>query len=152
MRLTGECPLARPVQGFDGWGRTVFLWLSLSAAVPLAGCGSRGISIEDAVPDAALTTGSITRSDAAYPDASTIRDAVSSAVVEEIGEAGIGWANVGTGSRGVIRDVSERRDNGVICRSFAATHESYEGVHLYRGETCLGSEQRWAMQRFDRVE
>lgn len=144
--------MARPVQGFDGWGRTVFLWLSLSAAVTLAGCSSRGISIEDAVPDAALTTGSVPGSDAAYPDAGTIRDAVSSAVVDEIGDAGIGWANAGTGSRGVIRDVRESRDNGVICRSFAATHESYEGVHLYRGEACLGSERRWAMHRFDRVE
>lgn len=142
----------RPVQGFCGWGRLVFLWLSLGSAVALSACGTRGFSIEDAVPDNALTTGSVPGGASRSPDEGTIRDAVSSAIVDEIGEQGIGWANVGTGSRGVIRDVRESSDSGTLCRSFAATRENYEGVFLYRGEACLNRAKQWSMHKFDRVE
>ena len=144
--------MTRPAQGFGGWGRRVFLWLSLLASLPLAACGTKGFSIEDAVPDTSLTTGSIPPRPPGNPDEATIRDAVSSAIVEEIGEGGIGWANAGTGSRGAIRDVRESRDDGILCRGFVATRESYEGVHLYRGDACLGSGGQWSMRRFQRVE
>lgn len=121
----------------------------------LAACGTRGFSIEDAVPDRSIVTGSVTAqppSPTSASDELTIRNAVSSALVEEIGDDGLGWSNAGTGSRGAIRDVRETREGGRVCRSFAATRESYEGVHLYTGETCLASGRQWTMHRFSRVE
>lgn len=85
-------------------------------------------------------------------DARTIRNAVTSAIVGEIGAQGIGWANAATGSRGAIRDVQEKQEASALCRSFSATRESYKGVHLYRGETCMKTGQRWIMNSFVRVE
>ena len=151
--------MARRAQAFGRWGRRVFLWLSLTAALPLAACGTHGFSIEDAVADRSLVTGAISpqqpgpASDpAALSDELTIRNAVSSAAVDEVGEAGIGWANAGTGSRGTIREIHERRDDGFLCRSFTASRESFDGVHLYRGETCLGAAKLWVMKAFRRIE
>lgn len=145
--------MAQPAQAFGGWDRRVFVWLSLCAALAAAGCGGRGFSIEDAAPDTSIVTGSIgPPQPSGVSDEVTIRNAVSSAIVDEIGEAGLGWANAGTGSRGAIREVRETRDGAYLCRSFAATRESFEGVHLYRGETCLNAAKQWAMHRFERVE
>ena len=156
--------MGRRAQAFDGWGRRLFLWGSRRAVfcllicLPLAACGARGISIEDAV-DRSLVTGSIERQAAApaadatrRSDEATIRNAVSSAIVEEAGDSGIGWANAETGSRGLISAISEDKRDGFLCRRFTAMRESYDGVALYRGETCLGSARLWVMQAFDRVE
>jgi len=152
--------LARRAQVFAGWGRRVFVWLSIAAAAAaLAGCGTRGFSLEEAVADRSLLTGSVSRHQPDIPadpvaasDEETIRNAVSSAVVEAVGEDGIGWANAATGSRGAIRGISERQDKSRLCRRFTASRESFDGVHLYRGETCLGPARIWTMTAFDRVE
>lgn len=145
--------MARRAQGLDGWGRRVFLWLSLCGALPLAACGTKGFSLDAAAPDRTAVTGSIPpRAPSELSDEATVRNAVSSAIVEEVGEDGIGWANVGTGSRGTIRDVSERKETGRLCRSFVTTLESFDGVHLYSGEACLDNGAQWAMHRFRRAE
>ena len=127
-------------------------------AAPLAACGTRGFSIEDAVPDTSLVTSSIpprqaTQADSVVrSDEATIRNAVSSALVEEVGSTGLGWANAQTGSRGAIRDIREAQRDGFLCRSYTATRESFDGVALYRGETCLGSSRQWVTRAFDKVQ
>ena len=156
--------MRRPAQAFDEWGRRLFLWFSprtalcIALAVPLAACGTRGFSIEHAVPDQSIVTSSIPPQpnrqggDATRrSDEATIRNAVSSAIVDEVGEGGIGWANAETGSRGAIREIRESRSDGYLCRSFTATRESFDGVAMYRGETCLGSARLWVMRAFDEV-
>ncbi|MEX4007319.1 RT0821/Lpp0805 family surface protein [Neoaquamicrobium sediminum] len=157
--------MARPAQPFAGWDRQVFRWLSargalvLLAVVALSGCGARGFSIDDAVPDRSIVTGSIFRDSAApasdaaaTSDEMTIRNAVSSALVEELSAEGIGWANAETGSRGAISAITESRDSGYLCRAFTASRESFDGVRLYRGETCLGSAKLWVMKSFVPVD
>lgn len=156
--------MARPAQAFDGWCRRLFLWFSphaLGCALTcflLAGCGARGFSIEDAVPDRSLVTGSISPQASVSVDSVrlsdeiTVRNAVSSAIVDEIGESGIGWANAGTGSRGAIQEIRETRANSYLCRRFVTSRESFDGIHLYRGETCLGSARDWVMKSFERIE
>ena len=151
--------MGRWTQAFAGWGRRVLLWLSLAAAVPLAACGTAGFSLESAVPDRSAVTGSIAQGQigpatdpATASDEDTIRNAVSSAIVDEVGADGIGWANVATGSRGAVRQISERRDGSRLCRRFTASRESFDGVHLYRGETCLGIARIWTITAFDRVD
>lgn len=128
-------------------------------AVPLAACGARGFSIEDAVPDRSIVTGSVsaapapTAADAAArSDEATIRNAVSSAIVGEVGGDGVGWENAETGSRGAISGIEESRETGLICRRFTASRESFDGVALYRGKTCLGPGRSWVMNSFDKVE
>lgn len=110
------------------------------------------------MPDRSITTGSISQETVPPVDAlrlsdeATIRDAVSSAIVDELGDGGIGWANAGTGSRGSIRQVTEARRDGYLCRHFLASRESFDGIHLFRGETCLGSAKVWVMRTFEAVE
>lgn len=149
--------MVRRVQVLAGWNRQVFVWGSMIAALTLAGCGTKGFSIEDAVPDRALVTGSIaSRAPAAdlvvVSDEETIRNAVTSAIVEAENTDEIGWANVNTGSRGAIRALTEKKDGPRLCRRFTASRESFDGVHIYRGEACLGSSRIWSMTAFDRVE
>lgn len=154
--------MGRRTQAFADWNRRVLLWLGLAAALPLAACGTAGFSLEGAVPDRSAVTGSIGRTQIepaggavgspAASDEDTIRNAVSSAIVDEIGADGIGWANAATGSRGAVRQISERRDGSRLCRRFTASRESFDGVHLYRGETCLGAARIWTMTAFDRVD
>lgn len=131
----------------------------LLAVVALSGCGARSFSIDDAVPDRSIVTGSISRDSAApasdaaaTSDEMTIRNAVSSALVEELSAEGIGWANAETGSRGAISAITESRDSGYLCRAFTASRESFDGVRLYRGETCLGSAKLWVMKSFVPVD
>lgn len=155
--------MGRRAQVIAGWDRQVFAWFSLFMAVTLAGCGTYGFSIEDAVPDRSILTGSITPGSIAQQDGvevdsfaasdeETIRNAVSSAIVEQVNDGGVGWANASTGSRGAINQIVEKREGPRICRRFTASRESFDGVHLYRGEACLGSGRVWTMTAFARVE
>lgn len=155
--------MASPVQALDGGGRQKFFWrsgqvpLCAVVCILLSGCGSAGFSIESAVPDTSIITGSTSPQAPAVTDSvrtsdeTIIRAAVSAAIVDEVDD-GIGWANADTGSRGSIRDISESRDTGFLCRRFTATRESFEGIHLYQGETCLGAARLWTTKSFDRVQ
>lgn len=124
----------------------------------LSACGSKGFSIDNAI-DTSIHTGATTEMAAAagndanqISDEITIRNAVSSVLVEEVDETGIGWANAYTGSRGTIRDIMERERDGALCRSFTASRESFSGVHLYSGEACFGTTKMWTMRSFRRIE
>ena len=156
--------MTRPAQAFSGWCRRVFGWLNpaaglcLAAVLALSGCGAAGFSIESAI-DRSVETSSVNPSPTAasgdasgLSDETTIRNAVSSAIVDEIGEDGIGWANARTGSRGSIRDVRESRRSDGLCRSFTASRESFDGVHLHRGVTCLNGAGLWVMKSFEPVK
>lgn len=132
--------------------------LALAGLLSVSGCGSKGFSINDAVPDRALITGSVSRDARAGRDATaqsdevTIRNAVSSAEVEDASVSDQSWANAATGSRGTIRSIVEERDTGRLCREFEATRESYEGIHLYRGRTCANGSGDWTITSYNRVE
>lgn len=157
--------MVRLAQAVSGWCRWVFGWLNpraglcVAAGLLLAGCGTKGFSLESAAIDRSVETASIAperpslSGDAvSLSDEATIRNAVSSAIVGEIGEDGIGWANAETGSRGAIRDVRESRAKEGLCRRFTASRESFDGVHLYHGMTCLTAANIWVMKSFARVE
>ena len=155
--------MASPVQALDGGGRQNFYWrswqsrLCVLTCVVFSGCGSAGFSLESAVPDTSIVTGSISREPATASDSTRqsdeviVRAAVSAAIVEEVND-GIGWANADTGSRGTINGISENRDTGFLCRRFTTTRESFEGVHLYQGEACLGPARMWMTKSFDRIQ
>jgi hypothetical protein len=81
-------------------------------------------------------------------DQTTIRNAVSSANLEELGGQKLSWANAETQSRGAISEVREIREDAVLCRTFKTSRESFEGVALYAGETCLGRDGAWYMRSF----
>lgn len=81
-------------------------------------------------------------------DKATIRNAVSSANIEELHAGSLPWANIDTGSRGAITDISEFSEAQIRCRKFTVSIESYEGVALHRGTACLVSSGEWKMIEF----
>lgn len=125
----------------------------LAGILALTGCGAGGFSLEKADVDRSLVTGSVTAdqpsaSAAIEADQDTIRNAVSSADVEELAGREIAWANVGTGARGVISRLAETKQGGRLCRSFAGSRESYDGVAMFEGETCMVGQGLWRLEAF----
>lgn len=125
------------------------LTVVLATAV-LSGCAS---AIQKAETDPTILTSSVGTS--ARPvdresasDEVTIRNAVSSAYLEEIAAGRIPWVNLDTGSRGEITRVTEYEERGSRCRRFSATVESFRGVGLYSGDACLAPGGNWFMRSF----
>ena len=122
----------------------------------LAGCGAGGFAVENAAPDRSIQTGSVppdskvSQDRQAVSDRMTIQNAVSSADLERM-ENGVAWANAETGNSGMIVAVQEHSADGVLCRLFTTRKESYDGVALYKGETCLGKDGNWQMRRLEPV-
>jgi len=130
----------------------------LILGILVSACGGRGgMDLERLAADRSLITGSISKPSAPKPadhdvsDALTIRNAVSSVDVEQLGGSELGWANPETGSRGRITDLAEYRDDIFLCRRFTTTRESFEGVALYQGEACLGPSGAWTMRSFEAI-
>ncbi|TIT46848.1 MAG: hypothetical protein E5W72_21375 [Mesorhizobium sp.] len=122
-------------------------------ALQLAGCGAGGFSLEQAEVDRTILTSSTPASASPIDqdrasDQTTIRNAVSSADIQELGGQAVPWANSDTGSRGSITELAESRDNGQLCRRFTASRESFDGVALFKGEVCLAGAGAWRMQDF----
>jgi hypothetical protein len=119
----------------------------------LAGCGG-GLGLRQVEADRSILTSAVAPDAAlagdpqAVSDQTTIRNAVSSANLEELRGQALSWANADTQSRGAIFEVREIRDNSVLCRKFRTSRESFEGVALYAGETCLGRDGAWYMRSF----
>ncbi|SJM29581.1 RT0821/Lpp0805 family surface protein [Mesorhizobium delmotii] len=155
--------MSRIAQPFDSRQWSLIASASAQAAVkaaaivlvvlPLAACGAGGFSLEQAEVDRTILTSSTPA--VASPidqdrasDQATIRNAVSSADIQELGGQAVPWANSDTGSRGSIIELAESRDNGQLCRRFTASRESFDGVALFKGEVCLAGAGAWRMQDF----
>ncbi|RWL16177.1 MAG: hypothetical protein EOR57_29095 [Mesorhizobium sp.] len=154
--------MSRIAQPFDSRQWSLIASASAQAAVkvaivlvalPLAACGAGGFSLEQAEIDRTILTSSTPA--AASPidqdrasDQATIRNAVSSADIQELGGQAVPWANSDTGSRGSITELAESKDNGQLCRRFTASRESFDGVALFKGEVCLAGAGAWRMQDF----
>jgi hypothetical protein len=121
----------------------------------LSGCGGGGFRLSDAGKDTSILTGSVepVRPAATDPakasDQTTIRNAVSSANLEELAGAPLAWANVVTGSRGSVFEVAEVSDAGAVCRRFKGSRQSFDGVSLFTGEACMAANGAWWMRNFE---
>ncbi len=126
--------------------------LVLLCLLPLAACASGGVDMSKVAVDDTLktsATGSSTVPDqTSVADSVTIRNAVSAADIEVLNGAPLAWANPDTGSRGTVTGLAETRGVGVLCRTFTTTRESYHGIGLYKGETCLGDQGAWHIRDF----
>ncbi|UVK38290.1 hypothetical protein LHFGNBLO_005439 [Mesorhizobium sp. AR10] len=150
--------MSRIAQAFDSrqWGVIASASARaaiVAAALPLAACGAGGFSLEKAEVDRSILTS--TAPDPTAPldqdrasDQTTIRNAVSSADIEQLAGQAVPWANSGTGSRGSITELVELKDNGQTCRRFTASRESFDGVALFKGEVCLAGAGAWRVQDF----
>lgn len=149
--------MSRFAQAFDSLPASVFASASLKigalvAMLALAGCGMGGFSLEKADVDRSIVTSNVpvaSPEDAnLMTDQTTIRNAVSSADPQSLAGKSISWANPATGSRGSITLVAEDKSSGRLCRRFDAMRESFDGVSLFKGETCMVADGVWQMQAF----
>ena len=42
----------------------------------------------------------------------------------------------------------EKQEDGLLCRKFTASRESFDGVALYAGDACKGERGAWFMRTF----
>ena len=143
-KAEGGCPRASARRPF------IALAGSVAIAALLAGCG--GMSLNKA-EDAGLTTSSVPAAQGSdtqmESDQSIIRNAVSAADLQSVGQGGVSWANTDTGSRGAISSINEyAAESGSTCRKFVVSRESYNGVSLYDGDACLVNGGAWQLRAF----
>ncbi|MEZ5810721.1 MAG: RT0821/Lpp0805 family surface protein [Rhizobiaceae bacterium] len=128
----------------------------VTVAIAVSGCASGGLEMLGVGTDGEIKTGSVADSPAApkkagtevWSDEMTIRNAVSSANLTDLGDEPLAWANADTGSQGAITQIRETEHKGLRCRRFVASRESFEGVSLYVGEACLQGNGLWLMREF----
>lgn len=112
-------------------------------------CASTNI-VAEAEVDRSIVTSATTPSEVLNTDEMTVRNAVTSANIDELSGKPIPWANRDTGASGTITGVTEVKNRNVVCRRFAGTIERYDGVSVIRGEACLGDDGAWFMRSFER--
>jgi hypothetical protein len=126
----------------------------LAVTLSASACTARSPSMSSLGFDS-IRTGSISSGRAVVPDAermsdeTTIRNAVSSANLDDVAGGGITWANSQTGSRGEISGIVEYMDETRLCRRFRASRESFQGISLYRGEVCMSVAGEWWVRTFE---
>lgn len=148
-------------QAFDGWPRRGFRSACLQLAVlgavfALAGCGAGGFSLDQADLDRSIVTSSVSPASPKAPapgmdiaaDRNTIRNAVSSADIDQLAGKPLAWANPETGARGAITQLAQSRRAGRICRSFGGSRESFDGVSMFKGQTCMAGPDLWRIEAF----
>lgn len=128
--------------------------LVLALVLVASGCTSRSPSLNSLGFDS-IKTGSIAGGKTVAPDAermsdeTTIRNAVSSANLDDIAGGRINWANSQTGSRGEITGLVEYMDETRLCRRFRVSRESFQGISLFRGEVCMSMAGEWWVRTFE---
>ncbi|NKE75716.1 RT0821/Lpp0805 family surface protein [Ochrobactrum sp. MC-1LL] len=119
----------------------------------LAGCAMGGVSIEKAVPDSSMVTGSVKSQQVEtdtgkLSDQSAIKNVVSALDFTQWGKKPVPWANPDTGSQGTITTIAENNKNNQLCREFETSREAFDGVSIYRGETCMERGGQWTVTSF----
>ncbi len=106
--------------------------------------------MEKAAPDATAVTGSVKAE--ADPgrrsDQSAIQNVVSALNFTQWGKKPAPWANPDTGSQGKITTIAESNKDGHLCRQFETSREAFDGVSLYKGETCMQQGGQWTLTSF----
>ena len=118
----------------------------------LSGCAMKNFSVEKAVPDQATITGSVASAQQvdtqSSSDQNTVRNIVSALNFTQWGTKPVPWSNPETGSQGTITAIAEKKDDTGLCRQFQTSRESFDGVMLYKGETCMQNGGQWALTSF----
>lgn len=124
--------------------------LLLTAAM-LGACASGG-GFSKADVDDTLQTSSIPDQGEPNPtensDADIVRNAISAVDLKSSSGVPLNWANQDTGSKGTIFQITELREDGALCRQFKTSRESFEGVALYAGSVCVGTDKQWVVRSF----
>ncbi len=122
------------------------------ALCSFSGCAMKDFGIEKAVPDQATVTGSVAPAQPVdskgSSDQTTVRNIVSALNFTQWGSKPVPWSNPETGSQGTITAIAEKKDETGLCREFQTSRESFDGVMLYKGETCMQNGGQWTLKSF----
>ena len=154
--------MSRRAQVAEGNGRGFYLIprtglaMLFGLSLMISGCASGGLDMLGVGTDKQIKTGSVPKGSGANAEANTevssdevtVRNAVSSVNLFELGDKPLSWANVGTGSQGAITAIEEFEYKTLRCRKFIASRESFDGVALFSGEVCLQGDGDWVMKKF----
>lgn len=150
--------MSRPAQAFEGShvGIRSLKVVLLFCLTMVSACGAGGFSLEKAEVDRSVLTSKVPDDASSagidanrMSDQMTIRNAVSSADLQELKGQAIPWANAETGARGSITALAESMERGVLCRKFYVSRESFDGVTLFNGEICAAGAGTWQMLAFE---
>ena len=134
-------------------GASLAVAVLMTASLQLSGCTTGAPGGHTSPVDQTLLTGNVppeeNSSREKTSDEITIRNAVSSADLQGAGGQQLAWANSDTGSRGSIEGLEEFKDGGRFCRRFRTSRESFDGIALYKGETCMSGAGLWNMRIFE---
>ncbi|MEK1891512.1 MAG: RT0821/Lpp0805 family surface protein [Phyllobacterium sp.] len=112
----------------------------------------KDFSVEKAVPDQTTVTGSVAPAQVAdakgSSDQTTVRNIVSALNFTQWGKNPVPWSNPETGSQGTITAIAEKKNDTELCREFQTSRESFDGVMLYKGETCMQNGGQWTLKSF----
>ncbi len=130
--------------------------LFVLALLPLGACSSGNdlskLNVDTSIQTGALPSSSEPSSSEQNPtqnsDANVVRNAVSSVDLSAQTGTPLSWANQDTGSTGTISEIRESKDDGLLCRNFKTSRESFEGVAMYTGSTCMNAEKQWFVRNF----
>jgi hypothetical protein len=118
----------------------------------LSGCAMKDFGMEKAVPDQATVTGSVAPAQPVdgkgSSDQLTVRNIVSALNFTQWGNKPVPWSNPETGSQGTITAIAEKKDDAGLCREFQTSRESFDGVMIYKGETCMQNGGQWTLKSF----
>lgn len=149
------CSCMRKQRALMLHGRGYCLLIALFGSLFVAsGCAMKSFSIDDAVPDRGNITGSVdktksvTADNTTLSDQKTIRNVVSALNFTQWGKTPVPWANPDTGSQGTITTIAENKTDSGLCREFETSREAFDGVVLYRGETCMKQGGDWTLTSF----
>ncbi|WP_062112505.1 RT0821/Lpp0805 family surface protein [Aureimonas sp. AU40] len=132
------------------------IWKALAASCVLTVLGGctvmSGKALEDAAKvDHSIQTASLepAPSPETESDGLTVRNAVSSANLDRTQAEPLAWSNTDTGASGTITAIEETRAGDQICRSFKTSRQRFDGVAVYKGETCTRGSGEWTLTRFN---
>ena len=126
----------------------------LLAALALPACASGKFSMKQVEVDRSLYTSSVPATSSPVDalrqsDEATIRNAVSSADIDSLAGAPVPWSNAETGARGSVTGLAEYKEDGLLCRRFTTTRESFDGVLMLKGHACMGNAGVWRMAELE---
>ena len=153
MSRNAQAPQVRILGGFQA--KRLKAASLLLVLLVLSACASGGFSLQKAEVDSSLYTGNVSDKSRRAADSerisdeATIRNAVSSADIESLGGRSVLWVNSDTGTRGVIDGLKEFKRDGLLCRSFSTTRESFDGIARFKGEAFMVIAGAWRLQSFE---
>lgn len=127
----------------------VYFICPLSIALPLQGCVVVSPKTAQHKADNTIITGSVDIGSvnnglaASQIALNGDEQAIRQKITTDPNAATLNWTNEATGSSGTMSILNSFVENGVPCRNFKTTRESFNGIMVYEGKACQQQDTSW---------